>query len=92
MTVGDPRAEVAGQGAMENALKKLAPQNTDLIDGSKAADYLDLVRVHFPKGFEDQIWYAGVHDLVNHYVFYCFWNDIGPIECAQTILNKIGAE
>lgn len=86
--IGDPRAEFAGQRAMEN----FRPTDTNLIDGTKAADYLNLVRNHFPEGFEDQIWYAGVHDLVNHYIFYCFWNDIGPIECAQTILNKVSAE
>jgi hypothetical protein len=87
MTVGDPRAELHGV----QVPRGLGVPNTDLIDPTKAVAYLDEVRKYFPEGFEDQIWHGGVHEVVNNYVFHCFWTDIGPIECAQTILNKVGA-
>ncbi len=83
MTTSDPRAEVAAQG--------LAVQLTDQIDKTKAEAYLDKVREHFPKGFEDQIWYGNVHDIVNNHVFHCFWTDVDPKECADKIIEKVGA-
>lgn len=76
----------------ERVAEGLTVPNTDKIDSSKAQAFVDEVTMHLTKEFVDQIWYGNVHDIVNNYVFYCFWHDIGPIECAQTILNKVGAK
>jgi len=84
MTISDPRAEVAGQG--------LAAMLTDQIDTSKIEAFMDEVRKHFPRGFEDQIWHGNVHDLVNNHVYHCFWTDTDPKECADKILEKVGAK
>ena len=69
----------------------LTSPGTHLIDASQAEEYFNNVRAHFPRGFEDQIWWAGVHTIVNTYVSHCFMTDVDPKECAEKVLEKVGA-
>lgn len=69
----------------------LTSPGTPLIDAADAEEYMDNVRTYLPRGMEDQMYWAGVREIVSGYVAYCYMTDVDPKECGETIVRKIGA-
>ena len=60
--------------------------------GKKFNDYLDEVREHWPKGFEDSIRIEGLSMCVTSYCAVAFMKGGDPKICADKLVAKLGVE